>query len=114
MKVFDAQEQLVWDSEVSVAVIGKGGEFVLIRLDENGEGDEALIVEALKKDYAYCGVLGVKNGQAGAKCQPNPDAVYTMMHAGLAFAQEMAGRLKPKDDSEQWLWRLWSLKDPRG
>jgi hypothetical protein len=29
----DAEQQLVWDSEVSVAVVGSGDEFLLIPLD---------------------------------------------------------------------------------
>lgn len=115
MRALDAQEQLVWDSEVCAAVVGKAGEFLLIRLDENGEGDELLMEAAARKGWAYCGVLGVKDGQAGAKCQPGADAIYTMMHAALAFAQEMAvaGRLRPKDDSARWLEELYRLPDTR-
>jgi hypothetical protein len=113
MRALDEQEQLVCDAEISCAVIGKGGDFVLIRLDENSEGDQALTEEAAKKGYAFCGVLGVKDGQAGAKCQPEPDAVYTMMCAALTFAQYVAAQLKPKDDSAAWCERLHILQDPR-
>ena len=109
----DIQEQLVFDSEISVAVLGKGRDFVLIRLD--GKVDEAAMEEAKSKDYAYCGVLGVKDGQAGAKCEPNPDAAYTMMHAALAFAQQVNERLTSRamGDSAEWLTRLFELPDTR-
>jgi hypothetical protein len=40
----DAQEQLVFNSEISVAVIGKGSDFVLIRT--GGEIDETATEEA--------------------------------------------------------------------
>lgn len=56
----DAQEQLVFESEISVAVLGRGAEFVLIRL--NGEIDEDATVRAAEKGYRYCGCLGVKDG----------------------------------------------------
>jgi hypothetical protein len=109
----DAHETLVFDSEISVAVMGRGGEFVLIRLD--GGIDEAATEDAARKGYAYCGVLGVKDGQAGAKCEPNPDAIYTCLLASLAFAQLVADRLKqkPKGDGAEWLARLFELPDTR-
>src|SRR5258708_13337164 len=108
----DAMEQLVFDSEISVAVMGRGGEFVLVRLD--GGIDETATEEAARKGYAYCGCLGIKDGVPGAKCEPDPDCVYTMMHAGLAFAQLVADRLKqkPKGDGVECLTRLFALPDP--
>lgn len=120
MRTVNEEDQLVCESEISVAVVGKGGEFVLIRLDENGDGDEALITEAAMKGYAYCGVFGAKNGEVGAKCQPYPDAAYTMLRAAHAFARivvahafaQQAARLTPKDDSARWLTRLTALPDP--
>jgi hypothetical protein len=109
----DAQEQLVMEGEISVAVLGKGAEFVLIELQ--GEIDEDATDAAREKGYTYCGVLGVKDGTAGAKCEPHPDCVFTMMHAALAFAQLVADRLKqkPKGDGVAWLQRLFELPDTR-
>jgi hypothetical protein len=111
----DAHEQLAWDSEagVSVAVLGKGEDFVLISLD--GQIDEAATATALAKGFSYCGVLGIKNGQAAVKCEPDSNAVYTMMHAALAFAAQVAERLreKPKGDAVEWLESLYRLPDTR-
>jgi hypothetical protein len=109
----DAQEQLSRDSEISVAVLGKAKEFVLIRID--GPIDEAARATAVERGFAYCGVMGVKDGQAGVICEPFSDAAYTMMHAAIAFGAQVAERLreKPKGDSVEWLERLWQLPDPR-
>jgi hypothetical protein len=103
MTVKDPQEQLVWESKVSAAVLGRGNEFVLIRLDGS---DLAALAEARSRDFIYCGALGIIDGQPCAECSC-PDAAFTMI------AQEMAveGRLRPKDDSVQWLTRLWELPD---
>jgi hypothetical protein len=108
----DAQEQMVMDSEISVGVLGKGADFVLIPI-EDGPIDEAATEDALSKGYVYCGVMGVKNGQPGVKCEPNPDAVFTMMHAALAFAQQVAEMLRPKGDELEFLERLYRLQDGR-
>ena len=89
MRILGAQARLAWDSEVFVAVVGKGEEFEFIRLDQNGEWDKAAIAEAVGKDYALCGVLGVKDGVGWVRCQPNRDAVCTMGYVAFAFAREM-------------------------
>lgn len=89
MTILGAEEPLAWDSEVFVAVVGKGNEFEFIRLGQNGEWDEALIAEAVEKGYSFCGVIGAKGGEGRVRCQPNPDAVCTMGYAAFAFAREM-------------------------
>lgn len=111
MRVLDVEERLVWESEVSVAVLGRGKDFVLIRLDVNQSDATAL---ARSRGFFYCGALGIRDGQPSAECSC-PDAAFTMMHAALSFAQEMAmaGRLRPKDDSAAWCERLHALEDPR-
>lgn len=110
----DAHELLVSESEYSVAVVGRAGEFYLFPTRE--PIDEAAKAAALRRCFGYCGVMGVKNGQASAQCEPTPDAVYTMMHAALAFAQQVADRLRPptKGDAVEWLESLYRLEDTRG
>ena len=110
----DAQEQLVWNAEMSVAVLGKGEEFVLISLD--GPIDEAVTIDALSKGYRWCGVMGIKDGHAAAKSEQHPDAIYTMMHAALGFAKQVAEKLRPKSDvgdELEWLERIHRLPDMR-
>jgi hypothetical protein len=113
----DAHEQLVIESEISFAVVGKGENFILVRLDSEGAPlDEAAIENARERDFAYCGVLGVKDGNVGVQFAPdNPTALYTMMFAGLAFAHEVADRLRPqpKGDAVEWLKALFAMKDSR-
>lgn len=109
MRAWDTQGWLLVDTEVNAAVYGAGGDFMLVYLDQNGKGDEALVMEAIRREYVLCGVLSVMGEHAGAKCLPNPDAVYTMMHAAIAFVQDMPGRLS----SASWLTRLLELPDTR-
>jgi hypothetical protein len=101
------------ESEISVAVLGKGGDFVLIRLD--GEIDASATDAALARGFSYCGVMGVKNGQASVRCEPNPDAAVTMLHAALAFGTQVAERLRPQPEGDgvEWLERLYQLPDTR-
>jgi hypothetical protein len=110
--MYDPQEQLVFNSEIAVAVLGRAGEFVLIHLDD---AIEDAMAAAIAKGYGYCGTLAVVKGQAAAKCEPDPDSVYTMMHAALAFVQQVADRLKqpPEGDAVQFLEHLYALEDPR-
>lgn len=111
MRAIDEQEQLAFDSEIAFGVLGRAGEFTLIPLA--GDEDGALTVEAFARGHRYCGVLAVVDGQAAAKCEPDMDAVYTMMHAGLAFAQMVADRLKPKNDFVRFAEGLFRLSDTR-
>lgn len=113
MRVLDAQERLVWDSEVSAVVLGRGKDFVLVPLFDR-ELDATKLAEAQSRAYTYAGVLSIsKDGQPGTECESRPGAALTMLHAALVFAQEMAGRLRPKDDSAAWCERLHALEDPR-
>ena len=106
----DAQEQFTRDGGVSAAVFGKGEEFLLIPLD----GEMAASIQLGKaRGYVYCGVMSYMAGQSCAKCEENPDAVYTMMCAVVAFSELVAARLKPESDGGDWMERLYTLEDPR-
>ncbi len=112
----DAMERLTWDADIAVGVLGRGGEFLLVPLTEPGKISEAVTDDARRRGFRFCGVVAVTNGQASAQWEPYPDAIHTMLHAALAFAQEVADRLKPKQaqgDAVDWLERLWSLPDTR-
>ena len=113
MKIRDAQEQLVWDSVVSVAVLGKGREFILIALPTDA-ADAVKMAEAKRREFFYCGVLGIRDGQPSAESS-GPETAFTLTLAALAFAQEMAeaGRLRPKDDFVRFAEALWRLPDNR-
>jgi hypothetical protein len=108
-----AQDQLILDSDISVSVLGRNGDFVLVSLSDDVD---SAIETAAAKGWVYCGVLAVtKDGQAGARCEQDPDCIYTMMHAALAFAQKVADRLRLQvaGDAVHWLESLYRLEDPR-
>jgi len=110
----DATEQLVFDSDIAVGVLGKGGDFVLVPLDG---AIEAAMEAAVLRGWNYCGCYAVtKTGQPGVRCEPDPDSIFTMMYAALAFAQLVAERLrpKPKGDGVEWIEALYRLPDTRG
>jgi hypothetical protein len=104
----DATERLVWDSDISVAVRGKDGDIMLIRLD--GEIDHG--VDALSRGYSYAGVLGRKDGQTHMLCEPGFDV--TVRLARIAFAKQVAATREHKGDSVEFLEALYCLPDTRG
>ena len=113
----DDTEKLVWGADIAVGVLGRGGNFVLVPLTGDGPLDKALTAEAVANRYSYCGALTITDGVAAARCEgANPDCIFTMMHAALAFAHQVADKLKPQnsDDGAAWLQRLFELPDPRG
>jgi hypothetical protein len=111
----DAHARLAFESEICVAVMGRAGDFLLIPLGGDGPLDDALTAQALERGLHYCGCLGVKDGVAGAKCEPDPDSVYCCLMASLEFARMVAGRLKPQPqgDGVAWLENLFQLPDTR-
>ena len=111
----DAQEQLVWDGQFSAAVLGKGSDFALISLEDEERIDGPALQEAIAKGFRYCGVMAVVNGQAAARCEPDPDSVLTMMHAAFAFARIAAEHIKTATaaKSAAWLQQLFELPDSR-
>jgi len=105
----DAQERLVFNSDLAVAVLGRGGNYLLVPLAD--AVDEAAR-EAEAMGYRYCGVLALtRDGRAAAECVPDPDAALTMVRAALGFAMRFAKRLQ--GDSVEWCERLYRLPDSR-
>jgi hypothetical protein len=110
----NAMEQLVWDSEISCNVLGKGERFVLISNPVDFSSPSLAI--ARESGFAYCGCVGYKAGECSAQVDPaNPDALLTMLHASFAFTKFVATQVQPsaKDDSAEWCANLWKLEDPR-
>jgi hypothetical protein len=110
------QKQLILESEFSAIVLGRGEEFVIVRLQ--CDDDDATGHEAIAQGLRFCGVLAMRDGAPVAKVEPsNPGAIYTMMFAGLRFAHMVVERERPrtrtKGDSVDFLSRLFALDDPR-
>ncbi len=111
----DAEEKLVFESEMAAGVLGKGEDFVLVHFNDK-PFDTAQLAEAKARGFAWCGVLGLCNGVPQARVSPdNPEAIYTMCFAGLAYAHLVAEHLRPqpKSDAVEWLSRLHALPDAR-
>lgn len=116
MNRLDEHEQLVWntaDGGICAAVMGRGEEFALVPLPASDAEMDKALESALAKGLSYCGVLGFKDGQSAVRCE-HPAAIYTMMHAGLAFSHLIAQALRRQQgDAVDWLERLHSLPDSR-
>jgi len=61
MRAMDVVEPLACKSDVSVAMLGKAGEFVLVSLKDSEPGSMELM-EARSRGFIFCGVLGIKEG----------------------------------------------------
>lgn len=110
----DPQQQLVWDSEISAVVLGKGEQYFLIPLHFNEHAQAVTLSIARERGYAYCGVMGFKDGQCAVKCEPGME--LTMCAAAFGFALlHVAPKLSAAqtDDSLDWLTKLHALKDER-
>jgi hypothetical protein len=114
----ESQRQLILHSEFTALVFGRGEDFVLLRV--NCDGDDSDISEAKsagERGMVFCGVLALtEDEQAKADISPtNPAAVYTMMLAGFSFALMVADRMKRKqtDDFVRFAEGLHRLEDSR-
>jgi hypothetical protein len=108
------QKQLILEAEFSAVVLGRGEEFVIVRLQCND--DDTAGQEAIAQGMRYCGVLAVKDGIPTAEVESDPGAIYTMCFASLAFARMVVDRLhepQPRGDAEEWLGRLFQIPDHR-
>ena len=101
----DSQQQLVWDAEISAAVLGKGEEVLLVPLSEPGPVPQSVIEDAQRRGLEFCGVMGYTNGQSAARCEPTEQAVITMARAVFSFAQYVADKLKAQ--RAEWLKRAY-------
>lgn len=115
----DPMQQLVWDSEISVACLGRNdGEHVLIPLPFDAHAQAVTLQIATERGYSYCGAFGFRAGDCSSVVEPtNPDALPIMLQAAFTFARQIAALLKPTaaapDDSAEWLANLFKLEDPR-
>ena len=110
----DRTEQLVFECDFSVSVLGRGAVYILI--DNQAPNDPDLVAYATAKGLTWRGVLGMKNGVPRVECGPDPESAVTMAHAGLAFCVAHAEHLRraSEGDSVDWLRALYALPDPRG
>jgi hypothetical protein len=116
----DAVEQLVFESDIAVGVLGNAGEFILVPvlgIEPDNDTDTAK-EQAIARGWHYCGVLAIKDGVPKADCEPDPDSILCCLLASLAFARLVCDRLKPlptsaAGDAVDFLTRLHELQDTR-
>lgn len=119
----DKFEQLSEAASYAVAIFGNParGDFSLFDLTKGtpfpAENNQREIAE---RSLVFCGVMGVVGGTPCTVLAEPLDG-YTMRALSHAFNERVerpsaaiaTDPAQPKDDSEQWLWRLWSLQDTR-
>lgn len=107
----DAIEKLVFECEVSAAVLGKGEEFVFARLPDV---PEAVTAYARERGFRYCGVVGAKAGRIELELASlDPENVKMMAFAVAEFAKCKEASPVLDGDSADWLERLHRLPDTR-
>ena len=109
----DAMEQIVSECELCAAVLGKDGEFVLVPLGESGPLPDATVQLVKERGYLFAGVMGY-DGQVRVQAVMTRAAADTLKLACGAFARYLTHKLRPQQDSGEWLERLWELNDERG
>jgi hypothetical protein len=89
--------------DLCAAIYGHGADLVLIPLpvDERSR----LAMEYLAEhDLPFCGQMSYVNGESSARCEKSAEAVETMMHAVMPFANYLAARLRETEHRLQ-TWR---------
>jgi hypothetical protein len=113
----DRFELIACYGRLAVAILGNPttSEFVLIDLTEPLPD---LRSEA-QRGFCFIGAVGIVQGvRRVALAEPLDNAsLDALSQANIQHTEcVLEGRIRataPGGDSEQWLWRLWSLQDPR-
>lgn len=114
--MYDKFELIAGYARLAVVILGNPriSEFVLIDL---AEPLPDLRSEA-QRGLSFIGAVGIVQGvRRVALAEPlDNDALDALSQAYIRHVEcILEGRIRattPGDDSERWLWRLWSLKDP--
>ena len=115
----DAITKLVWDSEFSVACLGRVQSdntvaYMLAPLDCKGHPlSEEQTDLARLRGYSFAGVFGYRDGVADCLPEPGEQSWRVMVKATPEFLTLLAARLAPKGDAVSWLERLAQLPDDR-
>lgn len=109
---------LVCESTICAGVLGRGEEWVLIRLDADFEVKQEAVQDAVARGLFYCGTFGWGNGKMRAALEPDPDTLKPMRLAVFAFAAMVSAPAPAAPeadygDTADWLERLHSLPDTR-
>lgn len=90
------QRQSIYGEEISAAVYGREGDFVLIVLPFGALSLLALEYVAANA-LPFCGTLGFVHGECQAKSEKNAEAVSVLMDAVIPFARYVCSKIKGTD-----------------
>lgn len=116
----DALEKLVYEANLSAAVLGRPGSDVFMMVPLKGDGtaiNPALFDEIHEKQLEFCGVFGLVQGVARCQTQ-RPEDLGVMLLAVPAFLEYVRESLMPSDGPKadafsDWLEQLYQLPDTR-
>ena len=108
-----AHDELIRESEICFAVMGRDGRFSLFEITAPKPLDEELVSAVVANGYSYCGVVGLSGGLVLTRHEPDPDSWITVAHAARAAALAIGDRLRGKCDTSDWLELLYALPDRR-
>jgi len=99
-------------------VFGRDEQFVVVLIEE-ANGNEAAYREYRERvgTLPFCGAFAVVDGVPACRCASSLDAIAVMMLASGAYSRHIAEKIRaqesPKDNSVDWLERLYRLADTR-
>ena len=117
--MYDKFEQIAGYARLAVGIVGNPttSEFALV--DLSGAGPVPDFQGEAQRGFCFIGVVGMVQGvPLIALTGPLDNAALDALSQAYIRHVECvlegpSGPQTPGDDSERWLWRLWSLKDPR-
>jgi hypothetical protein len=114
-------EKLVWDAQLAVCILGnpQTSDFILIDLTAPLRDMRSEI--SAQRGLYFLGAAGIIQGAPRtALAEPLDNAAVDALagayvrHVESVLASRISKATVPlQNDSETWLWRLWSLKDTR-
>jgi hypothetical protein len=116
--MYDKFEQIAGYARLAVGIVGNPttSEFALV--DLTGPESVPDFRGEAQRGFCFIGVVGMVQGVplialTGPLDNAALDALSQAYIRHVECVLEGRNAATPGDDSEQWLWRLWSLQDPR-
>ncbi len=122
MRVLDKEEQLVWDAQLSVCIMGNGDgtEFELLNNGPEPALTDEFLADLKSRGLEYLGVIGIVDGRVRvALAEPLDADVITLLsaafvrHAMAVFQDRLRVKLKSTDAAVQWCRSLFEKPDTR-
>jgi hypothetical protein len=113
----DSWRKLVLDASESVAVVGRGGQFLVVPLTDGSPLSADLAEQIKTNHFKFCGCFGLVAGEPRvAAVAVDADSLLTLAAGGVYWATQLCCKRaaeQPQGDSVEWLNGLWVLRDDR-